>query len=769
MIDASSPSLTPLQRAFLALEEARARVAELESASREPVAIVGLGLRAPGGVTDADSFWRLLAESVDAIGPVPSERWPHENYYDPDPDKPGRIATRYGGFLTDVDRFDAAFFGISPREADTMDPQQRLLLTVAWEALENAGQAPDQLDGSRTGVFVGVTGSDYSYLQLESADDALLDGHFASGTAHSMFSGRLSYLLGLQGPSLTVDTACSSSLVGIHLAVQALRNGECRMALAGGVNLILGPTVFVSLSRARMLAPDGRCKAFAASADGFARAEGCGMLVLKRLSDARADGDRVLAVVRGSFVNQDGASSSLTAPNGPAQEAVIREALTRAGVRPDDVSLLEAHGTGTQLGDPIEAIALGAVFGGARAPGNPLMLGSVKTNIGHAEAAAGVLGVIKTVLALRHRVIPAHLHFDAPSPHIPWATLPFRVPTTLTPWNPPGLRLAGVSSFGFSGTNAHIVLEEAREEPALEAIERLRLLALSARDTDALHAMMQNLANRLRKSPDLDLDDVVRTINRGRAQFAHRATVLARTSGQAADALDALAEGGAFDGARTHHVARRDPPRIAFLFTGQGSQYPAMSKGLYEGCPTFRDALDRCAELLQPIIDRPLIDLLFSSEGDVLDRTEFTQPALFAVEYALSEVWRSWGLEPSVVMGHSIGEYVAATVAGVLELPDALQLVSARGRLMQSLPPGGSMAAVFAPEALVHDAIDRSGLPVSIAAENGPIQVVVSGPSGAVDDLCARLGSKGVKSSPARRLARLPFRSRRAGDGGDGA
>lgn len=747
MADASSPSLTPLQRAFLALEEARARVAELESASREPVAIVGLGLRAPGGATDAHSFWRLLAEGVDAIGPVPAERWPHEHYYDPDPDKPGRIATRYGGFLTDVDRFDAAFFGISPREADTMDPQQRLLLTVAWEALENAGQAPDQLEGSRTGVFVGVTGSDYSYLQLESADDALLDGHFASGTAHSMFSGRLSYLLGLQGPSLTVDTACSSSLVGIHLAVQALRNGECRMALAGGVNLILGPTVFVSLSRARMLAPDGRCKAFAASADGFSRAEGCGMLVLKRLSDARADGDRVLAVVRGSFVNQDGASSSLTAPNGPAQEAVIREALTRAGVKPDDVSLLEAHGTGTQLGDPIEAIALGAVFGGARAPGNPLMLGSVKANIGHAEAAAGVLGVIKVVQALRHCAIPAHLHFDAPSPHIPWATLPFRVPTTLTPWNPPGLRLAGVSSFGFSGTNAHIVLEEAREEPAREKIERTRLLALSARDTDALHAMMRNLANGLRQTPDLDLDDVVRTINRGRAQFAHRATVLAQTSGQAADALDALAEGRAFDGARTHHVARRDPPRIAFLFTGQGSQYPAMSKGLYEGCPTFRDALDRCAKLLQPIIDRPLIDLLFSSERDVLDRTEFTQPALFAVEYALSEVWRSWGLEPSVVMGHSIGEYVAATVAGVLELPDALQLVSARGRLMQSLPPGGSMAAVFAPEALVLDAIDRSGLPVSIAAENGPVQVVVSGPSGAVDDLCARLGNKGVKST----------------------
>jgi acyl transferase domain-containing protein/NADPH:quinone reductase-like Zn-dependent oxidoreductase/ubiquinone/menaquinone biosynthesis C-methylase UbiE/acyl carrier protein len=743
----SSPSLTPLQRAFLALEEARARVAALEGASREPIAIVGLGLRAPGGVTDADSFWRLLADGIDAIGPVPADRWPHERYYDPDPDKPGRIATRNGGFVAGADRFDAAFFGISPREADAMDPQQRLLLTVAWEALENAGQAPDQLDGSRTGVFVGVTGSDYAHLQLESADDALFDGHFASGIAHSMFSGRLSYLLGLQGPSLTVDTACSSSLVGLHLAVQALRNNECRMALAGGVNLILGPTTFVSLSRARMLAPDGRCKAFAATADGFSRAEGCGVLVLKRLSDARADGDRVLAVVRGSSVNQDGASSSLTAPNGPAQEAVIREALARAGVKPDDVSLLEAHGTGTQLGDPIEAIALGAVFGEAREPGNRLMLGSVKTNIGHAEAAAGVLGVIKIILALRHAAIPAHLHFDTPSPHIPWASLPFRVPTKLMPWNPPGPRIAGVSSFGFSGTNAHIVLAEAPEQLAQEKVDRPRLLALSARDDDALRAMMQNLSTRLRETSALDHADIVRTINRGRAQFPHRAAVVALSSGQAAGALRALAEGNSFEGSSTSHVARSDPPRIAFLFTGQGSQYREMSKGLYEDCPVFRDALDRCATLLQPMIGQSLIDLLFSSEGVELDRTEFTQPALFAVEYALSELWRSWGLEPSVVMGHSIGEYVAATVAGVFELSDALRLVSARGRLMQSLPRGGGMAAVFAPEASVSDAIRGSGLPVSIAAENGPMQVVISGPAGAVDDMCATLAANGVKST----------------------
>lgn len=752
MVENAPVPLTPLQRAFLALEEARERIAALESATCEPIAIIGFGLRAPGGVNDAETFWRLLADGVDAIGPVPPERWNHESYYHSNPDTPGHIATRHGGFLHDIDQFDAGFFGISPREADAMDPQQRLLLTVAWEALEKAGQAPDRLQGSRTGVYVGVTGSDYAYLQLGSDDPGLLDAHFASGIAHSIVSARISYLLGLQGPSLTVDTACSSSLVAIHLAVQALRNGDCRMALAGGVNLILSPDIFVSLSRARMLAPDGRCKAFAAAADGFARAEGCGLIVLKRLSDALSDGDDVMAVIRSSMINQDGASGSLTAPNGPAQELVIREALARGGLKPHEISLIEAHGTGTQLGDPIEVHALGAVFSGDRGATNPLMLGSVKTNIGHAEAAAGVLGVIKAVLATRHRAVPAHLHFDKPSEHIRWESLPFEVPTRLTPWTPPGRRLAGVSSFGFSGTNAHVVLEEApvaRPSSAIAASERERphLLAVSARDAEMLAVTMSRLAERLRERPELVLKDVVRTLNLGRAQFNHRATVLASSTVEAADALTALAVGRPATGTRRGIVSRRDPPRVAFLFTGQGSQYAGMARGLYESCSTFRESLDQCAALLRPHLQRPLLEVLFSADVELVDQTEFSQPALFAVEYALTEVWRAFAVTPSVVIGHSVGEYVAATIAGVLTLPDALRLVAARGRLMQSLPSGGGMAAVFASEAKVAEVIATNQFALSIAAVNGPLQTVVSGPSAMLDALCTSLATANVTST----------------------
>jgi acyl transferase domain-containing protein len=383
-----APALTPLQRAFLALEKSRARVAELEGAAREPIAIVGIGCRIPGGVDSPESFWQLLADGVDAIGPVPPDRWDGEALYDPNPDVPGRITTKAGGYLDSIDGFDPTVFGIAPREAASMDPQQRLLLEVAWEALEHAGTAPDRLEKTATGVYLGVTSSDYAYMQLGAGDQSLLDAHFTSGIAHSMHSGRLSYLLGLQGPSLTIDTACSSSLVAVHLACNAVRNGECRTAIAGGVNLMLSPDITIALSRARMLAPDGRCKTFSASADGFSRGEGCVLVVLKRLADAQADGDRVVAVIRGSAVNQDGASSSLTAPNGPAQEAVVRAALARAGVAARDVSYVEAHGTGTQLGDPIEVRALGAVYGEGRDASRPLAIGSVKTNVGHLEAPA---------------------------------------------------------------------------------------------------------------------------------------------------------------------------------------------------------------------------------------------------------------------------------------------------------------------------------------------------------------------------------------------
>ena len=514
--------LTPLKRAFLALEDAQARLASMEQAAREPIAVIGLGCRVPGGVNDPAGFWRLMQDGVDAIGPIPADRWDANALYDPDPETPGRIATRYGGFLHTIDQFDPSFFNISPREAMGIDPQQRLLLEVSWEALEHAGQAPDRLERSPTGVYMGVCSSDYTYLQLKTWDPALLDAHFTSGIAHSVITGRLSYVLGLQGPSVTIDTACSSSLVAVHLACTALRNGECRMALAGGVNLILAPDLFIALSHSRMLAPDGRCKTFDAAADGFARAEGCGVIVLKRLSDAQADGDRVLGLIRGSAVNQDGPSSGLTAPNGPAQEAVIREALGRAGVAPREVGFVEAHGTGTQLGDPLEVNALGAVFATDRDPARPLVIGSVKTNIGHLEGAAGVIGLIKVILALQHRTIPPHLHFHTPSPHIAWADLPLQVSAKEVAWEPiGGRRIGGVSSFGFSGTNAHVVLEEAPPYGAVEEppVRRSCLLALSAREDKAFAELASRFADALEGRSDDELADICHTANAGRAHF----------------------------------------------------------------------------------------------------------------------------------------------------------------------------------------------------------------------------------------------------------
>jgi acyl transferase domain-containing protein/NADPH:quinone reductase-like Zn-dependent oxidoreductase/ubiquinone/menaquinone biosynthesis C-methylase UbiE/NADP-dependent 3-hydroxy acid dehydrogenase YdfG/acyl carrier protein len=740
--------LTPLQRAFLALEQAEGRLAAVTQAGREPIAVVGLGCRVPGGGKDAASFWQLMANGIDAIGPVPPERWDHDKFFDPDPTAIGRISTRSGGFLRDVDQFDPGFFGIAPREAEGMDPQQRLLLEVCWEALENAGQAPDRLENSPTGVFFGVCGSDYAYSQLKSKDLGLLDAHFASGIAHSVFSGRLSFLLGLRGPSITIDTACSSSLVAVHLACQALRNSECRMALAGGVNLILAPEIFMALSQSRMLSPDGRCKSFSAAADGFGRGEGCGVVVLKRLSDARADGDRVLAVITGSAVNQDGPSSSLTAPNGPAQEAVIRAALAFAGTAPGQVGFIEAHGTGTQLGDPLEVRALGAVFAENRSKAHPLLIGSVKTNIGHLEAAAGVTGLIKVILALHHRTIPPHLHFGNPSPHIAWDDLPVRVPVHLVPWEPiGGRRIGGVSSFGFSGTNAHVVLEEAPQPLAdADVSARPYLLAISAHDHKALGELAGRYATFLASRPDVTLANVCHTANIGRAHFRHRATVIASTIGEARQELAALARGEPGRATRLAEVIRREPLRIAFLFTGQGSQYPGMAKGLYETSLVFREALDRCAVLLVPHLDRPLLELLFPADpaSSLLDETVYTQPALFALEYALAELWRSWGVEPNILIGHSVGEYVAACIAGVFTLEDGLALIALRGRLMQSLPPGGAMAAIFAPYEIVAAAVAPHASSVSIASVNGPAQTVISGSAAAVAQICTKFGAGDV-------------------------
>jgi acyl transferase domain-containing protein len=497
-LDDRLSQMTPLQRAVLALKEAQVQIEQLKRARSESIAIIGLGCRFPGDADTPEAFWRLLAAGTDAISEVPLDRWDVAAYYDPNPDAPGKMSTRYGGFLSQVDGFDAEFHGIAPREALSMDPQQRLLLEVAWEALERAGQPPHRLAGSQTGVFIGISSDDYR--DLHSGGAAEIDAYTGTGAAYSIAAGRLSYLLGLHGPCFPVDTACSSALVAVHLACQSLRAGECDLALAGGVNLILSPERMVYFSKLRAMAPDGRCKTFDARADGYVRGEGCGIVVLKRLSEAQRDGDPIWAVVRGSAVNHDGHSNGLTAPNGLAQAAVIRAALEQAGVAPAAIGYVEAHGTGTSLGDPIEVQALATVLGDGRPAGQPLLVGSVKTNLGHLEAAAGIAGLIKTVLALQHQTIPAHLHFQTPSPHIPWAAIPVTIPTQNTPWPATGgARLAGVSAFGLSGTNAHVVLEAAPAPTGATADsslfdEGLHLLPLSARTPAALRALAERYA-----------------------------------------------------------------------------------------------------------------------------------------------------------------------------------------------------------------------------------------------------------------------------------
>ncbi|MEP7209608.1 MAG: type I polyketide synthase, partial [Alphaproteobacteria bacterium] len=736
---------SPKRLALLA-DDLQRRLTTLEAKASEPIAIVGIGCRLPGGAETPDKLWDLLQSGTDAVVEVPTERWSLDDLYDPDADAPGKMSTRWGGFLKEVDRFDPHFFGISPREAHSMDPQQRLLLEVAWEALEHAGISPQGVEGSRTGVFLGVSASDY-YQVLRADGVEGFDAYTASGVAHSIASGRLSYVLGARGPSISIDTACSSSLVAIHMAVQSLRRDECTMALAGGVNLILGPDITIALSRARMMAPDGRCKAFDAKADGFVRGEGCGMLVLKRLSHAQADGDRIIAVIRGSASNQDGRSNGLIAPNGPSQEEVIRDALANARVAPAEVSVVEAHGTGTSLGDPIEIQALAAAYGADRA--EPLIVGSVKANLGHLEAAAGVTGVIKMAMALQHGKFPPQLHFHEPNPHIAWDALPVTVAAdgaTL----PVGSRLGAVSSFGFSGTNVHMVLEQAPESTAVAAVvpERaIHLLTASARDEAVLREIAAARRNEL-ASGTATFADVAHTSNAGRAHFSQRLALTAANSTEAIAQLDAFLAGQEIAGVRTGKAPARSP-KIGFLFTGQGAQYAGMARTLYETHPVFREALDRCDAILGEKLPQRLLSVIYPPAGgaDLIDSTEYTQPALFAVEYALVQLWASWGVRPSMVMGHSVGEYVAACIAGVLSLEDSLSLITERGRLMGALPRDGAMAAVMADPSHVEQALTPYRGEVSIAAVNGPRNVVISGRERAVVALLARFEAEGVSAT----------------------
>jgi acyl transferase domain-containing protein/SAM-dependent methyltransferase len=752
--------MSSVKRALVELREMRAKLEAFERARGEPIAIVGMGCRFPGGANDPDGLWRLLSAGVDAISEVPPDRWDIDAYYDPDLAVPGKMACRWGGFIDGMDRFDPQFFGISPREAMAMDPQQRLLLEVAWEALEHAGQAPDRLVGSASGVFMGISSFDYAHLALSVPEEAI-DSYLAQGLAHSASSGRLAYLLGLQGPALSLDSACSSSLVAVHLAVQSLRRGECGLALAGGVNAILLPEVLIGFTKAQMLAADGRCKTFDARADGFVRAEGCGVVVLKRLSDALADRDHVWAVIRGSASNQDGRSSGMTAPNGLAQQAVIRSALTDAGIQPSQVGYVEAHGTGTSLGDPIEVQALGEVLAEGRAPDRPVLLGSIKSNLGHLEAAAGVAGLMKAALALHYREVPPSIHFETPNPYIAWSELPVVVAAARTPLPVlDGRAVVGVSSFGFTGTNVHVILEAASAvvatAPAIEASattpERpLHILKLAARTDAALDALIERWTEFLEASPEA-FRDICYTANVGRADLPERLAVVAASAAAAREKLTAHTRGDEVVGVVRGRALDTGGATVAFLFTGHGAQRLGMGRHLYETQPTFRAALDECDALLRPYLDRPLLSVLYPASPDalaaerlLLDGMTYSQPALFAVEYALARLWLSWGVRPTLLLGHSVGEYAAAVIAGVFGLADGIKLVAARGRLMDALPERGAMLAVFATEAEVATLVAPHGGQVAIAAVNGPTEVVLSGESAAIAAVVAELGAREIE------------------------
>ncbi|WP_293062787.1 type I polyketide synthase, partial [Moorena sp. SIO3F7] len=732
-------------------KEAKTRIEAPEYTTAEPIAVVGMACRFPGGADSPQKLWQLLSDGVDAITEIPSQRWNVDNYYDPNPETPGKMFTRLGGFLQeDIARFDPLFFGISEREAITIDPQHRLLLEVSWEALENTGYIPRRLDNSVTGVFVGITNCEYQVITGQ-ATDTNVAPYAVTGLPLNAAAGRLSYTLGLTGPSMAIDTACSSSLVAIHQACQSLRLQECQMALAGGVNLWLLPDPLIATSQAQMSSPDGRCKTFDEEANGTAWGEGCGMLVLKRLSDAQASKDQILAVISGSAVNQDGPSSGFTVPNSSSQQQVIRQALKMAKVKPSQVSYVEAHGTATSLGDPIELRSLAEVFGEERSAQEPLMIGSIKTNIGHLASAAGISGVMKVILQIQHRQIVPHLHLKNPTGKFDWKNSPIVVATQPTTWdrNEPSV-IAGVSSFGASGTNAHVIIEEAPAEFRIQDItERpIHLLTLSAKTEKALDELVSNYQSYLETNPELALADVCHTASTGRSHFNHRLGVMASEPTELIDKLLGWKTQselvGVFSG-----QPNNESPKIAFLFTGQGSQYVNMGRQLYEQAPTFRQALEQCDQILQPYLETSILEIIYPKDAknsSILDQTAYTQPAIFALEYALFKLWDSWGIKPSVVMGHSVGEYVAACISGVFSLEDGLKLIAMRGKLMQKLPSGGEMVSVMASESQVTEAIKEYTSQVTIAAVNGPESIVISGESGAIATICDKFKNMGIKT-----------------------
>lgn len=721
-----------------------------EAIPRDPaghgIAVIGMGCRFPGA-DSPEAFWRLVINKVNAVTEVPEDRWRKDDFYAEKRGAPGKMNTKWGGFLKNVDQFDSPFFGISPREAAHMDPQQRLLLEVVWESLENAGIPSEKLDDSMTGVFIGISGSDYSRMHFNTP--AVTDAYAGPGNALCIAANRISYLLNLHGPSWAIDTACSSSLVAIHQACRSLRQGECTAAIAGGVNMVLTPQITISFSQAGMMAADGKCKSFDADADGYVRGEGCGVVILKRLADALAEGDEILAVIRGTAVNQDGRSSSMTAPNGPAQQKVIKSALADAGVAAARISYVEAHGTGTAIGDPIELGSLKQVLLADRHAGDPCWIGSVKPNIGHLEAASGIAGLIKVIMSLRHAVIAPNIHYHTPTPHVSIENTMLAVPTGPIPWPGDKRRLAGISSFGFGGTNAHMIVEESPVNPHAGKTRKRphHLLTLSAKSEAALHSLAGRYVDFLAQNLQQPISDLCYCANVGRSHFPHRLCVAASSIEEISRKLAAYRDDGTNAGIITGMAKKRNAP-VAFLFTGQGSQYAGMAKSLFDTQSVFRKTLEECDALLSPHLPASLLEVIFSKGENAIDihRTGYTQPALFAVEYGLARLWQSFGIEPAAVMGHSVGEYVAACIADVFSLEEGLRLIAARGRLMQELPEGGAMAAVLGKIESIEKMLEAYSDDLGIAAFNGPDSLVISGEKTCLEKVLAEFSAVGIRS-----------------------
>ena len=719
----------------------------------EPIAIVGMACRLPGA-PNLRAFWNLISNSNLAISEIPADRWSVDEYYDENPDTPGKMSVRHMGSVGNVADFDALFFGISPHEAARMDPQQRLLLEVTWESLEHAGIPIERLAGTATGVFVGIGANDYSKLSSHYEQYfETIDPHIGTGNATSIAANRLSYIFDLRGPSVAIDTACSSSSVGLHMAVQSLRSGESNTAIAGGVNLILTPDVSIAFSKARMLSPTGHCRPFDAAADGYVRGEGCVMLVLKRLTDAVDDEDNVLAVIRGTAVNQDGKTTDITAPNRLSQEFCIRSALSNAGLSTKDISYIEAHGTGTPLGDPIELQSLGHVFDRQEEEGRSVYVGSVKANIGHTETVSGAAGLVKVILMFQHEMIPAQAEFGELNPNIQLEGTRLNVPRYAVEWVADESPLvAGVSSFGFGGTNTHLVVQAADEPvPRARLQDRpLHACTVSAKSKQALTTIAKHYGALLQRDETIELADFCYSANTGRTHFNHRLTALATSRDQLIDQLTKFSSDQRAKDLKTAEVAIAVPAKIAFLFTGQGSQYVNMGCALYQQHPEFRKTIDRCNEILLECRDQSLISVLYP-QNDVdspLNQTSWTQPALFAIEYALAELWRSWGIEPSVLVGHSVGEYVAACVAGVYSLEDGLRLIAERARLMQQVKRQGKMAAILTARDQVEAAVAAHHGLVCVATANGPENNVISGDAASVDQLVAEFNEAGIPTRP---------------------